>query len=116
MRTLLTACILSALISPAFAGDVRVGVAAQVKPNSIWFENAADLTRWQALKARGNAKAAAAFQDQRLRRREAWQFLSPLDVKILAYRPKTHQVEVEMTTAGRMQGTTWRLDSEALVK
>ena len=40
---------------------------------------------------------------------------NPLTVKILGYEPPTHQVNVEMLTEGRMQGTPWFLDADALV-
>jgi hypothetical protein len=35
-------------------------------------------------------------------------------VKILRYEPATSQVNVEMKTAGRLQGTTWWLDASAV--
>jgi hypothetical protein len=60
----------------------------RVKPNSIWFEEAAQLARWQAARKRGNAKAFAAYQAKVLRQREAWQFIYELPVKILRYEPK----------------------------
>ena len=47
----------------------------QVKPNSIWFEDTAKLTRWQQLKKSGNAAALTSYQDQALSKRDAWQFL-----------------------------------------
>ena len=48
--------------------------------------------------------------------RDAWQFIYPLTVKILGYDPAKHQVHVEMTTEGRMQGTDWLLDPDALAQ
>jgi hypothetical protein len=48
--------------------------------------------------------------------RDAWQFINPLTVKILGYDLAKHQVHVEMTTEGRMQGTDWLLDPDALAQ
>ena len=70
--------LLVALASSAAHADgaeaLRIGARAHVRPDSIWFENDADLTRWQALKRTGSAKAIAAFQDAKLGARDAWQF------------------------------------------
>ncbi len=60
---------LLALGGAALAGEIRVGAAMQVKPNSIWFEDEALLARWQALKTSGDEKALADFQDKALRAR-----------------------------------------------
>jgi hypothetical protein len=49
-----------------------------------------------------------------LGQRNAWQFLKPLKVKILRYEPATSQVNVEMKTASRLQGTAWWLDASAV--
>ena len=86
----------------------------QVKPNSIWFDESAQLTHWQELKKSGNAAALTSYEQQMLGQRNAWQFLKPLKVKILRYEPATSQVNVEMKTAGRLQGTTWWLDASAV--
>jgi hypothetical protein len=88
----------------------------QVKPDSIWFEDADKLTRWQELKKSGDSAALKSFQDEVLSEREAWQFTNKLKVKILGYEPGKNQVNVEMKTAGRMLGTPWVLDADALVQ
>ncbi len=88
----------------------------QVKPNSIWFEEAAKLAQWRKLKKSGNAKALTSYQNKALSEREAWQFIGPLIVKILSYDPSKSRVNVEMTTEGRLQGTRWLLDVDALVQ
>ena len=103
----LTVLILVASMTAAFAGPVRKGAVMQVKPNSIWFDESAQLTHWQELKKSGNAAAMTSYEQQMLGQRNAWQFLKPLKVKILRYEPATSQVNVEMKTAGRLQGTTW---------
>ena len=113
-RALLTVLLLAASIAAVFAGPIRKGAVMQVKPNSVWFDEAAKLTHWQELKKSGNEAALTSFQDQVLGQREAWQFLKPLKVKILSYEPAKSQVNVEMKTAGRMQGTTWWLDASAV--
>jgi hypothetical protein len=114
MRPLLSLLLLVTLSSAAFAGEITKGAAMQVKPNSIWFQNNAELAHWQNLKQASNAKALAAYEKKVLGNRDAWQFIYPLDVKILDYAPAQHRVSVEMTTDGRMKGTDWVLDPDAL--
>ena len=116
MRAYLGLLILLALATACFSGDLQVGTTVQVKANSIWFEEAAQLERWQAMKKRGNAKALAAYQKKVLRRREAWQFIYQLPVKILSYEPEKNRVEVEMQAEGRLAGSTWFLDVDAIVR
>jgi hypothetical protein len=96
------------------AGPIRNGATMQVKADSLWFQDAARLAHWQALKQTGDAAALASYQDGLLKSRDAWQFLHPLDVRILGHRPKTRRVDVEMTAEGRMQGSRWMLDEGAL--
>ena len=88
----------------------------QVKADSIWFQDAAALARWQELKKSGNQKESASYQDKMLSDRDAWQFTKPLAVKVLSYDAGKHQVDVEMTTPGRMLGTKWWLDTSTLVQ
>jgi hypothetical protein len=116
MRAVLALFVLLALSVGAFAAEIRKGATMQVKPDSIWFEDTAKLTRWQVLKKSGNAAALATYQDAALSKRDIWQFLSPLTVKILGYRSRDNQVRVEMTTPGRLLGTTWSLDGGALAR
>jgi hypothetical protein len=117
MRAHLTALlILAAFGISSFAGEIRKGATMEVKPNSIWFQNAAKLKHWQTLKKSGHAAAFAAYQDQALSHRDAWQFLNELTVKILRYDPAKNQVNVEMETPGRMLGSTWFLDANALLQ
>jgi hypothetical protein len=114
VRASLTVLVLVALVTGAVAGPIRKGAVMQVKPNSIWFEDAAKLTQWQELKKGGKEAALTSYQEQMLSQREAWQFLKPLKVKILRYEPATGQINVEMRTTGRMKGTTWWLDASAV--
>jgi hypothetical protein len=88
----------------------------EVKANLIWSQEVKDLTRWQQLKKGGNSNALSDYQKKLLSNRDAWQFTNPLTVKVVSYDAAKHQVKVEMETAGRMQGTTWFLDSDALVR
>jgi hypothetical protein len=113
-RAFLTVLVLAALIGSADAGPIRKGAVVEVKPNSIWFDEVARLTRWQELKKGGDAAALTSYQKQMLGGREAWQFLKPLKVKILRYDTATSQINVEMRTDGRMKGTTWWLDASAV--
>ena|SRR2546430_9523216 len=116
MRAYLTLFVLMALGIGSFAGEIRKGATMQVKPNSIWFQNTAKLTHWQQLKKSGNSTALASYQDEVLSHRDAWQFTKQLTVKILSYEPRKNQVNVEMKTQGRMLGSTWLLDADALVQ
>jgi hypothetical protein len=114
LHVLLTVLVVVASMTAAIAGPIRKGAVMQVKPNSVWFEDAAKLTHWQELKKGGNEAALTTYQEQMLGQREAWQFLKPLKVKILRYEPAISQINVEMRTAGRMQGSTWWLDASAV--
>ena len=114
MRALLSLSFLLALGLAGFAGSIEKGATMQVKANSIWFQDRAKLAYWQQLKNKGDATAIAAYQEKVLRNRDAWQFTNPLTVKILGYDLAKHQVRVEMTTEGRMRGTDWLLDPDAL--
>jgi hypothetical protein len=100
----------------SFAGEIRKGAAVQVKANSIWFQDSAALTKWQQLKISGNSKGLNAYEEKMLSNRDAWQFLTQLNVKVISYDSAKNQVNVEMTTPGRMLGTKWFLDAGTLVK
>ena len=95
---------------------IQKGTTVQVKADSIWFQDAAALARWQELKKSGNQKESASYEDKMLSDRDAWQFTKPLAVKVLSYDTGKHQVNVEMTTPGRMLGTKWWLDTSTLVQ
>ena len=86
----------------------------QVKPNSIWFDEAADLAQWQELKKKGEEPALAAYEKSKLGSRDAWQFINPLTVKVLGYQQRNNQVAVEMKTKGRFEGLKMFLDAGAL--
>jgi len=100
----------------SLAAEIRTGATMRVKPDSIWFEETTNLTRWQQLKNGRNRAALKAYQEQKLGSRDAWQFLYPMEVKILGYEPKTKQVRVEMLTEGRFLGTQWVLDAGTLMQ
>jgi hypothetical protein len=105
-----------ALSVGSFAGHIGKGATMQVKPNSIWFQDTATLTHWQQLRKSDNSAALASYQDEVLSHRDAWQFINQLTVRILSYDPRRNQVNVEMKTEGRMLGTKWLLDPDALVQ
>jgi hypothetical protein len=108
--------LLAALGTGTFAAEIRKAAAMQVKPNSIWFQDTSRLAHWQELKKSGNTAALASYQGEVLSQRDAWQFVNALTIKILRYRPRTQQVNVEMTEPGRLAGTEWWLDASALVR
>ena len=115
MRVVLALLALAFCAASSPAAEFREGAMMQVKPNSIWFEDAALLTKWQQLKKSGDKAALSSYEEQKLRQRDAWQFISQLTVKVLGHQPKTRQVNVEMQGPGRMEGTKWFLDADALV-
>ena len=114
MKTYVTLFVLTIICMGAASAEIKRGATMQVKANSIWFQDVAKFDHWQNLKRSGNAEAAASYQENALSHRDAWQFLKPLTVKILVYEPTKHRVNVEMKTPGRMLGSIWFLDTEAL--
>ncbi len=82
----------------------------RVKPNAIWFEEAAHLEEWQKRRKAGDAKAFAAYEEERLHAREAWQFLYPHKVRVIGVNRAKHRVYVETLTKGRFEGVNWFLD------
>jgi hypothetical protein len=121
MRALLVGCMLLGSTAVTLAEPIRVGDAVQVRPNSIWFQDAATLAKWQRLrKARRaqvlDARALAGFERRVLHARDAWRFVNPLAVKIVGRSETAHRVTVKMTTEGRMKGSVWMLDDSALLR
>jgi hypothetical protein len=116
MRGFLSLVFVLALTAGSFAADIKTGATMQVKANSIWFQDAAELAQWQQLKKAGDATALATYEDKVLHSRDAWQFINPLNVKILGYDAPKQSVHVEMTSEGRMQGTNWLLDPDAIAQ
>lgn len=104
----------AAMTARAGAAKLEAGVAARVKPKSMWFEDADTLTLWQELKGSGEEASLAAFEEEVLTARSAWQFIDPQQVKVLGFDPDANQIQVELTGSGRMQGTIWFLDAGAL--
>lgn len=115
-RALVPLLIIAVSSLAAAAGEIAAGARAEVKANSIWFQEADKLARWQQLRASGSAADLDAYQNEALASRDAWQFVNRLDVKILAFDRARSQVSVEMTSQGRLQGSTWMLDADALVR
>ena len=116
MKPLLALFVLLVLATSGFAAEIRKGAIRQVKPNSIWFQEAEQLTRWQALKKGGDVEALASYERKLLSEREAWQFIHELPVKVLRIEPAKQRINVEMTTRGRMAGTRWFLDIDTIVR
>jgi hypothetical protein len=100
----------------SFAGEIQKGATVQVKADSIWFQKVKELSHWQRIKKSGDSKALEAYQQKEMGERDAWQFGNQLSVKIISYDAATNQVHVKMLTPGRMLGTDWFLDADALVK
>jgi hypothetical protein len=116
MRALLIVLLLVASIAAARAAEISKGAIMVIKPNSIWFEDAAKLTEWQKLRKSSGAAAFISYQKSILSGRQARQFINPRSVKILGYEHGKNQVTVEMKSEGRLQGSTWLLDAGALVR
>ena len=77
MKTFLALIVVAALGTAGLAAEIRKGATMQVRANSIWFEEADKLEKWQALKKGGDAAALAAFEKKTLGERDAWQFINP---------------------------------------
>jgi len=116
MRPIVCLLLLAVLNGAAFAADITVGTMMQLKANSLSFGTADQLAKWHTAKKNSSPAALAKYQDARLHARDAWQFLEPIDVKILSYDPSKAQVEVQMKTTGRMSDTTWFVDPSALAQ
>ena len=108
--------LLLALSIGSLAGEIQKGATVQVKANSLWFQKVRELSHWQRIKKSGDSKALEAYQEKEMGERDVWQFGNQLTVKIISYNEANNQVQVEMLTPGRMVGTDWFLDAEALVK
>ena len=96
------------------APSFEKGATLTVKANSIWFQDADRLAKWQRLKRASSVEDLADYEHDVLSHRDAWQFINPLTVKVLGYDAERGQATVEMETPGRMQGTTWFLDAGAI--
>ena len=97
----LTVLVLTALVTGAYAGPIRKGAVMEVKPNSIWFEEVAQAHAVAGIEKGRRRGGADLLSGTDARRREAWQFLKPLKVKILRYDTAASQINVEMKTSGR---------------
>jgi hypothetical protein len=102
------------LTTAALAADIKLGATMQVKSNTIWFDEADQLARWNQLRAGGDAKALAAYQTQLLTQRVGWQFIHQLRVKVLGYDAGKHEAHVQMLTEGRFVGLDFYIDADAL--
>jgi len=119
MRALLVGCIVLGSSAAVLAEPIRVGDVVQVPPNSIWFQDGATLAKWQRLRLARHvrlldARAFARYQNRALHARDAWQFIHPIDVKIVAGSEIGHRVTVKMLTEGRLKGSVWMLDDHTL--
>ena len=116
IRAQLGLLVLVTCSTSALASEMRAGTTMTVKSNSIWFQDVGQLTHWQKLRKGRKAAALAAYQEQKLRSRDAWQFIYPMEVKVLGHTPKTNPVSMEMLTEGRMLDTKWVLDAGTLMQ
>ena len=114
MRTYFALLIGALLTTTALADAIKPGATMQVKPNTVWFDEAAQLARWHHLQASHDAKALAAYQDKMLGQRDAWQFVYQLRVKVLGYDASKHEAHVRMLTEGRFVGLDFYIDADAL--
>jgi hypothetical protein len=116
MRAFLTLLFLVASITASGAAEISKGAIMVVRPNSIWFEDAAKLTEWQQLRKSSGTVAFMSYQKSILSGRQALQFINPRSVRILGYERRKNQITVEMKSEGRLQGSTWHLDASALTR
>ena len=113
-RAIIAGVLVALSVASAGAQELRKGAMVEVPAGTIWFRDASRLARWQGLKKSGNDAALAAYQQQVLASRDAWQFTNPLTVKVLDIGAGRNLVRVEMLTPGRMLGTTWLVDAGAV--
>ncbi len=106
--------ILASLTMSCAAQDIRPGQTMKVKPNSIWFQDQAQLDRWQQLRTSGDDAALQSYQHELLSSRDAWQFINEMTVRVIKYNAAKHQADVKMTTPGRMLGSTWIVEADAI--
>jgi hypothetical protein len=114
MRRCAIVLVFLGLTTGCLAADIKPGATVQVKPNSIWFDEADQLAKWHALKKNGDAAALAAYEDQQLHQRNAWQLINPLSATVLDYDAKNAEVHVRMLSEGRFKGTEFYLDPDAI--
>lgn len=116
MRVFLSLLLLVASVAASLAAEIGKGAIMVVKPNSLWFQDVAKLTEWQQLRKSSGSAAFMSYQKSILSGRQAWQFINPRSVKILGYERRKNQVTVEMKSEGRLQGSTWFLDANAVAR
>jgi hypothetical protein len=114
MRLLVMTLIFAVICGGAADAEIQKGSTVEVKAHSIWFPDLAKFDHWQNLKRSGNSAAASSYVGNAVAHREAWDFSIPQSVKILAYEPAKHRVKVEMKTPGRMLGSVWFLETDAI--
>lgn len=116
MKTLPTILVLAAFSLCALAGEIRVGARMHVKGWAMWFGDNTNLRSWQILQERSTPAALESYRDAILSSREAWQFDTLKDVKILTYWPEEHEVNVEMIMPGKEKwnGSKWWIDDRDL--
>jgi peptidoglycan/LPS O-acetylase OafA/YrhL len=59
MRVWPALTLMLSVATAAFAAEIKNGATADVKANSIWSQDGAQLARWQKLKNASDAKALA---------------------------------------------------------
>lgn len=107
--------VFASLATSSAAQDIRRGQILHVKPNSIWFQDQAQIDRWQRLKTSGDDAALKSHEHDVLSSRDAWQFINEITVRVLRYNAAKHQADLKMITTGRMRDSTWIVDTDALL-
>ena|SRR6516165_2684573 len=116
MKTSVALTLSVLLCTTSLGKEIKNGETIEVKANSIWFQDAGMLSKWQELKKSGDKVALKSYEEKTLGARDAWQFLKRLTVKVLGYDAAKNQAHVTMLTEGRMKGTDWWIDASALGK
>jgi hypothetical protein len=115
-RHVLKAGVAALLLAAVCVGSAGAGRGATivVPANTIWFADAARLAHWQKLRDSDDPVGRSDYQEKLLHRREAFQFLRPLTVRLLGHDRARHRLVVQMISPGRFQRTMWYLDDAAL--
>jgi len=97
----------------AEAAEIRDGDTGYIANNSIWFTAESDLSVWKRVRQAFAPKDVKTYQKIILEERQAWQFISgPIEVKVISYWAKQHEINVKMLTEGRLADSEWWVEDK----
>jgi hypothetical protein len=97
----------------AEAAEIRDGDTGYIANNSIWFTAESDLSVWKRVRQAFAPKDVKTYQKIILEERQAWQFISgPIEIKVISYWAKQHEINVKMVTEGRLADSEWWVEDK----